>query len=106
MLFERQVEETELEGRLKQRRRLLDLTSEGKHVQQVHYMVYDETERGEQAGSSQERASLANLNPLKFPPSSRSACIPSSGKERGEGGGGRGHNESSVLTRQDRGINQ
>ncbi len=52
MLFERQVEETELEGRLKQRRRLLDLTSEGKHVQQVR------------AGSRPippDRAPLANL---------------------------------------------
>eukprot|EP00752_Nemacystus_decipiens_P006453 g5812.t1 len=34
LLFERQVEETELEGRLKQRRRLLDLSSQGVQVQQ------------------------------------------------------------------------
>lgn len=33
MLFDRQVEETELEGRLKQRRHLLNLSSQG--VQQV-----------------------------------------------------------------------
>lgn len=34
-LFNKQVEETELEGKLKQRRRLLDLNSEGVLVQQV-----------------------------------------------------------------------
>eukprot|EP00903_Cladosiphon_okamuranus_P008772 g8403.t1 len=35
LLFERQVEETQLEGKLKQRRRLLDLSSEGVQVQQT-----------------------------------------------------------------------
>lgn len=34
-LFNRQVEETELEGRLKQRQRLLNLSSQGVLVQQV-----------------------------------------------------------------------
>lgn len=34
-LFNKQVEETELEGKLKQRRRLLDLNSQGVMAQQV-----------------------------------------------------------------------
>lgn len=35
LLFERQVEETQLEGRRKQRRRLLDLSEQGVQVRQV-----------------------------------------------------------------------